>query len=70
VDALVDANTSSRKWFRSSTLNYSIGVETTDNLLIAYQNYLQTRGAYINALFENNKAWADLVQAAGLEDLD
>ncbi len=70
VDALVDANISSRKWFRSSTLNYSIGVETTDNLLIAYQNYLQTRGAYINALFENNKAWAELVQAAGLEDLD
>lgn len=70
VEALRDANQSSRKWFRSASLNYSVGVETTDNLLIAYQNYLQTRGAFLNALFENNKAWAELMQASGLEDLD
>ncbi len=70
VKALTDASSSSRKWFRSTSLNFSVGVETTDNLLMSYQKYLETRGAYLQALFENNKAWAELVQASGLEDLE
>lgn len=68
VEALREANLSSRRWFRSASLNWGVGVETTDNLLIAYQNYLQTRGSFLSAIFENNKAWAELIEAAGLED--
>ncbi len=59
-DALNQALNSARKWFRSTTLNYSIGVTDTDELIKAYQNYVMLRGEYFKALFEYNQALAAL----------
>ncbi|MEW6774667.1 MAG: flippase-like domain-containing protein [Bdellovibrionota bacterium] len=57
---------SAKKWFRSATLNFGIGVEDTDGLIKAYKEYIELRGAHYQALFDYHQAVATLQQEAGL----
>lgn len=65
-DALQRALRSAKKWFRSSTLNYGIGVATTDDLIDAYKNYIGLRGEYLQGLFNYYEAIASLDREAAV----
>ncbi len=57
---------SAKKWFRSATLNFGIGVGDTDALIKAYKEYIEVRGAHYQALFDYHLAIATLHQVAGM----
>lgn len=65
-DSLEQALRSAKKWFRSTTLNFNIGVAGTDDLLNAYGSYVDIRGTYLESVFEYHTAWSKLKEEAAL----
>ena len=65
-DALTQALRSAKKWFRSTTLNFNIGVAGTDELLNAYGSYVDLRGTYLEAVFDYHSAYSKLKEEAAL----
>lgn len=65
-DALTRALRSAKKWFRSTTLNFNIGVTGTDELLNAYGSYVDLRGTYLEAVFDYHSAYSKLKEEAAI----
>lgn len=65
-EALEQALRSAKKWFRSTTLNFNIGVAGTDELINAYGSYVDIRGTYLEAVFDYHSAYSNLKEEAAL----
>ncbi|MCA9543319.1 MAG: TolC family protein [Myxococcales bacterium] len=57
----------SKAWLVSSTLNFGMGLASTDNLISALTAYSKARLSYYRAIYEYNLAVARLSRAVGAE---
>ena len=68
VSAYDQATSSSRKWIVAALTNFDMGVGTADDMLRGIERYGQSRGKYLEALFEYNMSLARLEYAMGVEN--
>lgn len=57
----------SKGWLVSNSLNFGLGLTTTDQLLKSLVSYSQSRVEYFSSIYEYNLAVARLSQAVGVE---
>jgi outer membrane protein len=67
VGAYELAVSSARKWIVAALTNFDMGVGTADDLLRSIERYGQSRGKYLEALFEYNMSLARLDYAMGVQ---
>ena len=65
ADIREKAARTARGWLAAAESNFDLGVGESRDLVDAFQAYIQTKAALLQALFEDNTAWAELEYAEG-----